>query len=153
RLVSEGLLEFDGHNFVSVHPLSGTEIAPLLVEGDHVFEGDRIFLDYVIAFGTDLVDTLQGRKSALETLFPDGSFARAEDVYERAPLAAYFGALARAALEGFLSPGGVKALNVLEIGAGTGATTSALLPALPAQTASYHFTDVSDIFLNRAERK
>jgi SAM-dependent methyltransferase len=43
-------------------------------------------------------------------------------------------------------------LRVLEIGAGTGATTQAVVAALPA-SATYHFTDVSDLFLDRARAR
>ncbi len=42
---------------------------------------------------------------------------------------------------------------MLEIGAGTGGTTAALLPALPAERTSYTFTDVSDFFLARAAER
>ena len=44
-------------------------------------------------------------------------------------------------------------MRVLEIGAGTGGTTSALLPFLSADTARYLFTDVSDVFLTAARRR
>jgi SAM-dependent methyltransferase len=42
---------------------------------------------------------------------------------------------------------------VLELGAGTGGTTSSILPALSPGNATYWFTDVSDFFLKRAEGK
>jgi hypothetical protein len=43
-------------------------------------------------------------------------------------------------------------LRVLEIGAGTGATTQAVAAALPP-SAAYHFTDISDLFLERARAR
>ena len=42
-------------------------------------------------------------------------------------------------------------LRVLEIGAGTGGTTSYLLPHLPAERTDYLFTDISPLFLAQAE--
>jgi SAM-dependent methyltransferase len=42
---------------------------------------------------------------------------------------------------------------VLEVGAGTGGTSAAVLPALPADRTSYTFTDVSDFFLSRAAER
>ena len=44
-------------------------------------------------------------------------------------------------------------LRVLEIGAGTGGTTAALLPELAADRTEYVFTDMSPLFLNRAQEK
>jgi SAM-dependent methyltransferase len=118
-----------------------------------VFGSDRILLDYVIACGELLAPILTGRVSALETLFPGGSFQRAEDLYERAPLSAYYSALSRAAVEGLLLSRAGRRLRLLEIGAGTGGTTAAVLPCLPPDRTEYHFTDVSDLFLLKAEEK
>jgi SAM-dependent methyltransferase len=63
----------------------------------------------------------------------------------------YINALAAAAFEtlGATVPGG-RVLRVLEVGAGTGGTTGSLLPVLPADRTQYVFTDVSDLFLDRA---
>ena len=44
-------------------------------------------------------------------------------------------------------------LRILEIGAGTGGTTAALLPRLSSDRVRYVFTDVSDPFLDRAKQK
>ena len=116
------------------------------------FEGDRIFLDYTISCGSRLADYLTGRENALESLFPAGSFERAEQLYEHAPLSAYFSALARSALEGFVRANGSRPVQAIEIGAGTGGTTSALVDLLP-EGSTYLFTDLSDFFLNRAREK
>ena len=118
-----------------------------------LFEGDRIFLDYAVRCAENLTAILTGRQSPLETIFPAGDFTLAEDLYERAPVAEYFRAIGRAALEGFVRGRRQGSVRVLEIGAGTGSTASALLPALPPDAAEYHFTDVSDAFLIHAQRK
>jgi SAM-dependent methyltransferase/acyl carrier protein len=41
-------------------------------------------------------------------------------------------------------------LQILELGGGTGATSAAVLPGLIGDRVSYHFTDVSEVFLQRA---
>ncbi|GAA0463438.1 type I polyketide synthase [Streptomyces stramineus] len=46
-----------------------------------------------------------------------------------------------------------RPLRVLEVGAGTGGSTAALLPLLPADRTRYVFTDVSPLFVSRAERR
>ncbi len=153
RLSSLEFLEAEGDTFSAVRPLPSIELAPLIAEARLAFGDDSIFLDYVIACGEILTGILTGRVSALETLFPSGEFTRAENLYEHAPLAAYFSSIAQAALEGLMRSRPAATLQILEIGAGTGGTTSALLPVLPPERTVYHFTDVSDVFLNHAARK
>ena len=98
-------------------------------------------------------DVLTGRESALETLFPGGDFALAEGLYERSSTMRYVNALAATCVAAFASSAQRgRTLRVLEVGAGTGATTSSVLPALPEAT-TYLFTDVSDIFLDRARER
>jgi hypothetical protein len=77
-------------------------MARIRSEADAAFEGDRIFLDYVLRCGQNLANIVSGRTNPLETLFPGGDFTQAEDLYERAPLSAYFRAIGRSALEAFV---------------------------------------------------
>ncbi|MCC8246313.1 type I polyketide synthase [Saccharothrix luteola] len=46
-----------------------------------------------------------------------------------------------------------RPLRVLEVGAGTGGLTAAVLPVLPADRTRYTFTDVSSYFTSRAEQR
>ncbi|HET6143117.1 MAG TPA: beta-ketoacyl synthase N-terminal-like domain-containing protein [Candidatus Acidoferrales bacterium] len=153
RLVREGELKQDGEVFTAPQPLRSGGLQELRATTEKAFLDDRIIFDYIVSCGEDLVAILQGRKSSLETLFPNGDFTRAENLYERAPLSVYFNSIARAALEGFLRGRKPGALRILEIGAGTGSTSSFLLPVMPRENAIYDFTDVSEIFVNNAERK
>ena len=104
--------------------------------------------------GERLLPVLRGAESPLEILFPDGSFQTAEFIYQEWPLVAYFNALLRslllAVVQG-MAPN--QKLRILEVGAGSGGTTSALLPGLPPDRTEYVFSDVSDLFLTRAEEK
>ena len=104
--------------------------------------------------GGSLADALRDRVDPAALLFPDGSFDDALGLYDDAPSArTYNGTLAaalRAAIEAM--PAGVR-LRVLEIGAGTGATTAAILDALPPGRTDYTFTDVSPLFLERAAQR
>jgi acyl transferase domain-containing protein/SAM-dependent methyltransferase/NAD(P)-dependent dehydrogenase (short-subunit alcohol dehydrogenase family) len=101
--------------------------------------------------GSELARVLTGEQDPLELLFPGGSFSEARKIYIESPAArTYNTALAEAlsaAIEK-LPPG--ASLRVLEIGAGTGGTTSYVLPSLPPGRVEYVFTDVSQIFLERA---
>ncbi len=101
--------------------------------------------------GPQLAGVLAGRQDPLQLLFPGGSLAEARQLYVESPFArTYNGALA-AAIEAAIHalPAGAR-LRILEIGAGTGGTTTYVLPRLPADRCEYTFTDVSPLFLERA---
>jgi len=97
---------------------------------------------------------LRGEESPLETLFPGGSPDLARGLYERSATMRYFNGVAAAvfATLGDLVPAG-RLLRVMEVGAGTGGTTSSLLPALDGMRTRYLFTDVSELFLDRARER
>ncbi|MEO0947656.1 MAG: amino acid adenylation domain-containing protein, partial [Cyanobacteria bacterium J06641_5] len=46
-----------------------------------------------------------------------------------------------------------ESLRILEVGAGLGSTTKHILPLLPATGIEYHFTDISQYFLQRARQQ
>jgi len=94
------------------------------------------------------------RESPLETLFPGGSFELALGLYERSATMRYINQLAAAALEAITrSIPPTRSVRVLEIGAGTGGTSSSLLPVLPPGRSRYRFTDISQAFLEPARQR
>lgn len=97
---------------------------------------------------------LQGRMSVLEMLFPNGSFRLADQIYRDSPAARILNrALASAVRAAVVSVSGRRLVRILEIGAGTGSATAAILPALPAGGVEYCFTDVSPAFLAPAQER
>ena len=98
--------------------------------------------DLLRRVGESLPALLTGRAEPLDLLFPRGEIARTGAVYESAPFAAAQKALA--AVVGRL--GGRRPLRVLELGAGTGALTAQLLPAL-APGSTLTCSDMSMAFL------
>jgi acyl transferase domain-containing protein/SAM-dependent methyltransferase len=153
RLVAAGAVRQLDSGYIAERPLEAPSLQPLLREADAIFGNDRIFLDYVVSCGSQLTAYITGAINTLETLFPGGSFQRAEDLYERAPLSAYFAGIGRASMEALVRARRGAPIRIIEIGAGTGATTSALLPVLPPEDSAYYFTDLSDFFLNHARSK
>jgi len=107
-------------------------------------------LEYLDRCGNLLVAVIRGEESPLETIFPGGNVATAEFLYNRWALPRYFNNIARAAVQTVVTARWRQPLRILEIGAGTGGTTAALLPVLPAEHTTYCYTDVSDAFLSRA---
>ncbi|GAV43017.1 SDR family NAD(P)-dependent oxidoreductase [Streptomyces acidiscabies] len=104
---------------------------------------------------TALPDILTGRRPAMEVLFPDGSTERVAAVYRGDPVTDRCNAeVARIVVEQVKSrlAQGNSTVRVLEVGAGTGGTTAAVLAALApyGDAVEYVFTDVSPAFVRKA---
>ncbi len=154
RLSREGMLRTDGDRFVSDVPLPPLDPAPLLAAAEERLAGDAPLLEYVRNCARLLRDVMTGRTTALETLFPGGSFVLAESLYTAASGARYINALAAAAIAPVVEhPPEGRPPRILEIGSGTGGTTAALVDRLAGSGTEYWFTDVSDAFLARAHER
>jgi malonyl CoA-acyl carrier protein transacylase len=105
--------------------------------------------------GRSLAEVLRG-EDPLPLLFPEGSLADTENLYQASPPARTYNSLIASALKTALRDWPAdRPLRILEIGAGTGSTTAYVLPALAAHgvTFDYTFTDVGKVFLQRARDK
>ena len=104
--------------------------------------------------GRALADVLRGRTDALQLLFPDGSFDDTARLYQDSPFARFYnGLVARIVSAVAERRPASRPLRILEVGAGTGGTTAAVLPGLPTDATRYVFTDVSPGFMANAARK
>jgi acyl transferase domain-containing protein len=101
--------------------------------------------------GSQLAGVLRGDVDPLQLLFPGGSSAQMDAIYRRLPLARAFNELVGTAVRATVAhaPAG-RPIRVLEVGAGSGATTDAVLGALGDHTIDYLFTDISPAFTNKA---
>ncbi|MDE0127419.1 MAG: SDR family NAD(P)-dependent oxidoreductase, partial [Bryobacterales bacterium] len=115
------------------------------------FAADSIEVGLLRRCGESLSEVLRGRADALDVLF--GGEPGAASLYRDAPairtLNRRVADAVRTAAAGL--PVG-RPLQVIEIGAGTGATTSALLDVLPTDRTEFTFTDISTDSLRDAER-
>ncbi|KAK7403411.1 hypothetical protein QQX98_010824 [Neonectria punicea] len=107
--------------------------------------------------GSRLADCLSGRADPLQLLFRDAASVKLlEDVYVSSPMFATGNKILGAFLRRVLAQlGGVERLRVLEIGAGTGATTRVAMEQLLASNVdfTYTFTDVSTALVTSARKK
>lgn len=107
-------------------------------------------IDLVDRCGASIMGVLTGSVDPMEVLFP--AEAKGGDaLYSGAGMAARGNALVGEALAAAVARRGCGRLSILEVGAGTGATTRAVLERLPKDIAlDYLFTDVSEAFLKAA---
>jgi acyl transferase domain-containing protein len=152
HLAAEGYLKKDGEAYVSERPLPAGDVAATRSAVSSDLAVYQELADYVDSCGPRLVSVLTGRESPLDTLFPGGSFELAAGLYERSAVSRYLNAIVRATVESATRVTTGES-QLLEIGAGTGGTTSAVLPILPPDHTRYAFTDVSDLFLSQAREK
>ncbi len=103
-----------------------------------------------------LPDILSDRRLATEVLFPDSSMALVEAIYKGDRLACACNDALGALVAAHARNVGGDAMRVLEIGAGTGASSERILARLKAaglRPAEYVYTDVSKAFLLHAETR
>ncbi|WP_261627135.1 SDR family NAD(P)-dependent oxidoreductase, partial [Pseudoalteromonas holothuriae] len=106
---------------------------------------------------SDLVSVLKGRKLGTEVLFPGGSDVLVAGLYQNNLLSDYFNDLVTSVVERQIQQK-LKGcenlqLRILEVGAGTGATSRRVLKALQSyqlNIAEYLFTDISPALVNQA---
>ena len=101
--------------------------------------------------GSALADVLRGRADGLNLLF--GGEPSAADLYHAAPAYRVSNRMVAAAVAAAAAglPDG-RRLRMLEVGAGTGGTTAAVLAELPGRT-DYTYTDISAGFFATAEAR
>jgi amino acid adenylation domain-containing protein len=122
-------------------------------------ESERVHASLVAPMLQALPELLAGRRDATDLMFLNASVQRVEDVYKKNPFIDYFNRVVAALTASYVEqrvraePG--TRVRLLEIGAGTGATSARVFEALgplAASVSEYCYTDISRTFLGHAER-
>ncbi|MFZ9746743.1 MAG: beta-ketoacyl synthase N-terminal-like domain-containing protein [Opitutaceae bacterium] len=102
-----------------------------------------------------LPEVVSGRRPGAEVLFPGGSVQAVAALYEGSVMMDHANAVAAAAVLAALPPAGGPAPRVLEVGAGTGATTEAVAARLARERpdAEYFFTDIAPAFRRHGQER
>ncbi|HEV2129939.1 MAG TPA: acyltransferase domain-containing protein, partial [Longimicrobiaceae bacterium] len=153
RLADAGILRAEGDTFTAEVPLDAGALEPAWREAESALQDWDFMLEYLRRCGELLPAVLTGRANALETIFPDGSFATADALYRDSVLPRYYNAVAAAVVSAFVEARRGQPVRAIELGGGTGGTTATLAPLIERVGGSYHFTDVSDHFLARAAER
>ena len=104
--------------------------------------------------GLNLASVLSGMTDPLELLFPGGSHEPMALLYSEAlGFPAHLELTRTAVARAIASLPPRRTLRVLEVGAGTGVLTQAVVPALPASRTEYLFTDAGASFVAAARQR
>jgi 3-oxoacyl-(acyl-carrier-protein) synthase/SAM-dependent methyltransferase len=115
------------------------------------FPDDATELTLLERCGPRLADVLRGRCDPLQLLAPGGDTRLLQALYEATRPARVFNATIADAVANWVgSRGRTEGVRILEVGAGTGGTTSAILKSLPMFAGEYVFTDLSAAFFGAA---
>ncbi|WP_198290975.1 nocobactin polyketide synthase NbtC [Mycobacterium sp. 155] len=113
------------------------------------------FGKFLAAANEHLGELVADRLSLQELLFPDGSTATADAFYRDNVISRHLNQKACEAVSDTVrrlmterSP-----VRILELGAGVGGMTNAIVGGLAGLPVEYHFTDVSTFFLNAAQKR
>jgi malonyl CoA-acyl carrier protein transacylase len=104
--------------------------------------------------GSQLAEVLRGECDPLQLLFPEADVTTAATLYQNSPTFGAMNVLVQKAVLSALEhlPQG-RGVRILEIGAGTGGTTSYILPHLSAERTEYVFTDIGAFFTTKGQEK
>ncbi|QBQ60372.1 Polyketide synthase PksL [Saccharomonospora xinjiangensis] len=158
-LVAEGLLRAEGHDVVVTDRVRDADVREAMADPRRAAQslltehpGAAPAVELLTRCLRALPGVLTGRRDGVDVLFPEGSAEAVSRFYQADPvMEAYNAALA----EVVRTEAGDGPVRVLEIGAGTGATTRVVLPALAelGERVHYTYTDLSSTFVRHGRRE
>jgi SAM-dependent methyltransferase/NAD(P)-dependent dehydrogenase (short-subunit alcohol dehydrogenase family) len=152
-LAEVGIVEGDGTRWIIVRNPPEEEPATECHALESQFAPFRAEIEMLRRCGAALAEVLIGQTDPLRLLFSEGSFESAEQLYTESPGLRLFNGLAASAIAEEVRKRPGRKLRILEIGAGTGATTAWIAEVLPPERTEYCYTDISAAFLARAKEK
>ncbi|NEO42202.1 MAG: SDR family NAD(P)-dependent oxidoreductase [Moorea sp. SIOASIH] len=101
---------------------------------------------------SQLSEVLRGAIDPVELVFPQGDLSTTSHMYKEAPAAKVMNSLIQKTITKVIEKlPQSRGLRILEIGAGTGGTTSYVLPHLNPSQTEYVFTDIGVMFVTKAQ--
>ncbi len=104
--------------------------------------------------GSQLGGVLQGAIDPLQLVFPQGDLTTATQLYQDSSTAKVMNTIVQQVITQAIEKLPLsRGIRLLEIGAGTGGTTSYILPHLNSNQAEYLFTDIGALFTAKGQEK
>lgn len=146
-----GLLQ-DSGSIVADNGMWRVVRAPATVDLSAKLPAHRIDLALLDQAARTLSGALSGRTAGRDAIFSVESLPLLTSFYRDAPGSNYYNRILASALDALLKKAGAGGLlRVLEIGAGTGGATMAVLDVLPKERSHYVFTDNAAMLLDGAQ--
>lgn len=152
-LVEDGLAIRTGDRFRFVELPQRPQADGELQRLDASYPECRIEINILRRCAKKLGAVLRGTYDPMQLVFADGSIEETEQIYQNSPVCRYFNGVARDLIRTAVSQIAGRTVRLLEIGAGTGATTASVLPDIADKNIEYTFTDISPVFLAKAASK
>jgi polyketide synthase PksN len=158
-LARAGILRADGGSVEITDRLATSDVTAAIADPDRAgaalvaeHPGAAAAAELLVRCLRALPDVLTGRRDGVDVIFPDGSMDLVSRFYQSDPVMDRYNALLGEVLRTAAADG---PLRVLELGAGTGATTRVVLAALAAfgDRVRYTYTDVSSTFVRYGRRE
>ncbi|TRX53351.1 acyltransferase domain-containing protein [Fulvivirga sp. M361] len=157
-LEEDGLMSFAG-DIVTIRKELSAEatIDAIRDQLQEQFPSCMPIYDLVIHCTSSYGQALSGQIPAIGVLFPDGSSDLLDAVAQNDVFVSstkrYFENLKSLVDKYINEVGDKKQINILEVGAGRGELTQALLPMLKGANVHYYFTDIGQTFVQNARKK
>jgi acyl transferase domain-containing protein/NAD(P)-dependent dehydrogenase (short-subunit alcohol dehydrogenase family)/acyl carrier protein/ubiquinone/menaquinone biosynthesis C-methylase UbiE len=97
---------------------------------------------------------LTGKREPIELVFPKGDLSTATEIYQNSSVAKLMNTLVGEAIATSLANTPEdRGIRLLEVGGGTGGTTSYILPHLTTEKTEYVFSDIGSLFTSKAQQR
>ena len=150
-LAEEDVVASNGSEWEVMNPEAGRHETPPVFDRRALIGAELALLERC---GPRLAEVLQGKCDPVELLFAGGDLSLARALYETSAGARAMNRLVQESVSAAARRlQGRRRLRVLEIGAGTGGTTSAILSSVSPELIDYVFTDISPWFTSKARER
>jgi yersiniabactin nonribosomal peptide synthetase len=113
----------------------------------------KIIYEYLERCSQKLIPLLSGDVNPLEIFMPNANLSTLNYLYRDNPAANYYNLMVRSIVLSYLDEfKSNQTCNLLELGAGIGATTEAMVSALASYNVSYTYTDITSFFIDYASK-
>lgn len=122
-------------------------------EGWYEKLGDKSILQYIKDNTDEFINIISGKVDPISLLYPDGSNKYTNSLYFENVLTKYINKSICEIIKKYEKRNNDRVIKILEVGAGTGATTEWVLKTLEGSRFQYFFTDISKYFFPNANKK